>query len=773
MAGQEAPVVDTPAYAPIRYCVRRYRAVLVTAVLALLLALPGLWRLDIRLDGHALIPPDDPAVAIDASIKTRFGLADAIVIFVESPLPGGILDRSSLAYIKDVTLAVLEAPDVTRRDVKSLATETRDRVASLDLSPFLSPLPDSPEDIAELRADIEATPILKGTLVAPDYSAASIVVQVPSGVSRDALYRRLQDIVTRIDPGEDRVHVVGAPVAESQLGNHLLADLVRQLPVCGVLLVLILWLSFRRPGAIAVVFAQVGACLLLTFGLMGWSGTPVFITTAVLPVILCTVGVASEVHMLVALQREASGLPSCGDERLVLTVMGHVQRPVAITVATTAIGFASFVISNLPPVASFGTWATFGTLISMVWSLTVTPSLYRAFGRRRLDRGAHAIAMPGAMRRIELWTGARLAPWWMLAVAIVLITGMLRLQVQDGWISGFSQTSTFRQSMDRVNRSMLGTHLLQVELDFTGRPNALYEPSVVDAIGTLEDKLRSTDGVGGVTGPYGQLSSVRYLMAGRAEGSDVVNDDRRGIQRLWRQMAVGRGIERRQEVADDDMQHGLLTIYLKNANYRQTEFIMGRTTELAGQLLAPLGGKVRFGGDVAVSQATIAANVRSQLLSLASGIVALFIFLILVLRRVRPALFAIVPVSVACLVVLGTMGWLDVPLGVATSMFISITLGIGIDFPLHLAEYADRERRRGVADPVASARHMVGPAIVIDSLVVGAGFGILAFSQVPANARLGALVAVSVLVSCICTLVLARDRSPVGVGRQVAAAEMG
>ncbi len=91
-------------------------------------------------------------------------------------------------------------------------------------------------------------------------------------------------------------------------------------------------------------------------------------------------------------------------------------------------------------------------------------------------------------------------------------------------------------------------------------------------------------------------------------------------------------------------------------------------------------------------------------------------------------------------------------------MFIAITLGIGVDFPLHLIERIDRERAAGAPDPVARARAAVGPAIIIDSVVVGTGFGLLALSQVPANAQLGALVALSVLASCACTLLLARDR---------------
>jgi uncharacterized protein len=95
------------------------------------------------------------------------------------------------------------------------------------------------------------------------------------------------------------------------------------------------------------------------------------------------------------------------------------------------------------------------------------------------------------------------------------------------------------------------------------------------------------------------------------------------------------------------------------------------------------------------------------------------------------------------------MGWAGVPLGVATSMFCAIALGIGIDYAIH---FLDRlGDRRGPA-AVEEAAAEVGPAIVTDAAAIAFGFGLLTLSQVPANARLGGLVAFALLASCVLTL---------------------
>lgn len=756
-------------------CVARYRLSIGVALAVLVLAAPGIARLNLQLDGHALVPPDDPAVAVDRSIRETFQQWDPIVVFVEAPGPGRILEPQSLSLLSELTLAVFGYDELELRNLMSLASEGRDRIASMDYSPYLFPLPQTPQEIAELRVDIDAVPLLKGTLVAPDYSGASLLVQVPPGVDRQALYRKILATVAGFDAGENRIHVVGAPVAESQLGDHLLSDLARLLPLSGVLFAAALWLAFRRPAAIAVVMAHVGGCLVFTFGLMGWSGQPVFITTAILPVVLCTMAIASEVHLLAAAQRwrREDGRGGAAGAAFAGAVITAMWRPLSLTVLTTAIGFGSFVLSDLPPVRAFGGWATVGTLFSLAWSLCVTPALYRAAGAARLVRASDG-RMPtdAAMGIVQRGVRSR----WTVPVAavlfVLLVAGVFRLQVQDGWITAFAPASAFRQSVERVNRSLLGTHELLVELDFSGRPAgavpALQDAAVIGAVRRFEARLRAIDGVGGVLGPHSQLSATRFLVTGRAAGSEEVGADSPAqLRRLWRRMEFARGKHRRQDVADDAMQRGLVTLFLKNANYRQTAGILTQAQVAAAELLAPLGGQVRFGGDVAVSQAAITANVRGQLVSVAFGIVSLFAFLLLVLRRVSAAVFAVIPVLVACATALGAMGWAGVPVGIATSMFIAITLGIGIDFPLHLIERIDRERAAGAADPVARARVAVGPAILIDSVVVGTGFGLLALSQVPANAQLGALVALSVLASCVCTLLLARDRAPSGADEPV------
>jgi predicted RND superfamily exporter protein len=98
-------------------------------------------------------------------------------------------------------------------------------------------------------------------------------------------------------------------------------------------------------------------------------------------------------------------------------------------------------------------------------------------------------------------------------------------------------------------------------------------------------------------------------------------------------------------------------------------------------------------------------------------------------------------IALAVLLVFGTMGWAGIPLGVATSMFAGMTLGLGLDGAIHLhARFREIVAAGAVAsDAAVAAWRSVGPAILVDTVAVGLGFAVLWTSAVPANARLGAL----------------------------------
>lgn len=742
---------------------RRPWLVIAVFALATLAALPGLLRLELRTDGHALVPADDPTVVFDAEVRERFHLRDPLVVLIESSHPDGVLNPRTLRSVQEISDLLARLPGVDPKDVVSLATEHRHRVypGTLDFRPFLDPPPDTPELLQLLDDDLRVARILDGTLISADRKAVTVLVGVPPldpahPYDRVDLYRRVEAAVRPFTNDTDRIEVVGAPAAESLLGTHILEDLRLLLPLSLAVIGFVVWLGTRRMAGVAIAALKIVLCLVWTFGLMGWAGSPVYLTTAVLPVILVTVGLASEIHILWHYQRDLSRAQEAGRSQLdaLDETFGALWRPVFFSAATTAFGFFSFFLSPLAPVRAFGLFAGLGVLLCMMASLTLVPALLRLLPASRIAAPRRAEAGGGlTLRRLATPLLAR--PGWTLSglalVTVVLGLGASRLYIQDSWIDGFSPGSPFRRATDRVNGRLFGTHILLAHLRFD-RPRALLDPELLRTLGRFESDIRSRPGVGGVLGPYSHLTAVHALWMGGVESARVIPENPGRVEQLLEKFDQGRGIHRRREVIADDTQRTVVTIFLKDANFRDTERLMRSVRSSAAHDLGRWGGHLDFAGDVAVSQAMIPAIVKTQVSSVLGSLLGCLTALFLLHRSLRLGLVAVLPTALSTLWIFGLMGWLGIPLGVATSMFCAITIGIGDDYAIHFLDRYRAALGAGADRPVLQAIEEAGPAIVHDTVAIALGFGLLAVSLVPANARLGILVALTLLASCLLTL---------------------
>ncbi|MFL6195017.1 MAG: efflux RND transporter permease subunit [Thermoanaerobaculia bacterium] len=741
-------------------------------MLAAVLAMaPGLSRLQLRTDGHSLVPPDDPAVASDREARRAFGLRDPLMVVIETRHPDGLFNPGTLDRLERLSRELAALPGIGPANVQSLATEHAPRFErGGQFGLLLPPAPRTPERLAELRQDVEDIDLLHGTLVSHDRRATAILVGVPGpggadekSLDRAALYHRVAAIAKPYGTGLDRVSVVGAPAAEALLGEHVLADLALLVPLALAVIATFLWLTCGRLWGTLIGLAKVGAAQVFTLGLIGWSGEPVYLTTAVIPVLLTTVGLSDEIHLLWRYRHRPPGQPPAEALR---DTLRELARPIILTSLTTAVGFLSFLTSSIRPVWTFGLFTGVGVLFCLAWALVATPALLALRPEAVAAVGASDVPPSEASRLGHvvraLGSRSRFALPLLALASAALLLGLPRLEVQDGWIENFAPGSPLRQDTERVDRRFAGTHVLLAVLTFDppkdqipsipAASGPLLAGSAVNAIGRFEAGLRGRPEVGGVFGLASHLSTTAYLWAGRREESRAIWDNPSWIYLHARRIGNVRGEERRRELVDDGFRRTVVTLLLKGANFQRTAAVMAAARELEKRELAPVHGRLDFAGDVAVSQAMIPAIVRTQVGSLLLALAGNLLIVALLFRSLRMGLACVAPTALAVAWTFGLMGWLGIPLGVATSIFCAVTLGIGVDYGIHFFERYEAARAAGDARPDRAAAIEAGPAILIDALAIALGFGLLAVSQVPADRRLGLLVAAGLVSACLITL---------------------
>jgi len=920
-----------------RYCIRHPCQALIGAVVALAVCVPGLGRLRLRTDGHALVPAEAPAVQLDDRLREEFGLKDTIVVVVRAPPGVDVFNAGTVALVNELSGRLSRIAGLAPSDIFSLATERGRRVrpGTLQFLKFLDPLPVTPAELATLREDVGLIGVYDGTLIAADKRATAIFVSVPGKLDRTWLYSQVQAAIDSLPSHAEEIEVTGAPIAESLLGTHILEDLgiptrwfgavsperrpdesslprsldelrefiarhIGVLPIALAVMTMIFLASFRSLAAVALTLLKIGSILVMVFGLMGWFSVPIYLTIAVMPIILTATGTSDEVHIfdLYARQLAASASSALGATPeagpALVTTMDELHRPIVLTSLTTAAAFLSFALSPLAPVRAFGIFTAVGCLLCICWALTATPATIRLVPakwfqpkehRRRHEPGAQAAgttAAPADPRPVSFAATSDPSPTCftrlgdsvvrhrrMILLASALFVGISwlgirRIRVQDSWIDGFSPASSFHRATTAFNEQFLGMHLLFVCVDTGGRtlegritgadvdyfsvkipaagiadpaglvgrsielrlippdsqpaaplhpsmihrteiesamrsgdqivvglvrnrgspryslrltnhepvvyeitPQHLKRPEHLARIKALEEFIasRREDRVGGVLGPARYVETTNFIGMGCKEEHRRI-PDRERLEWVWNWYANIRGPERTRATVDAAYSRGIISVFLKNANFIDTARLLGALREYERTHLAPHGTSLSFAGDVAVSQTLIDAIVTTQIRSLALSLVGVLLVTVLVSRSIGWGVACVLPCAVAIPVNFALMGALGIPLGVATSMFASMSVGIGVDYAIHFVERYRLEMRkpRSETGSIAGSQgrdltlretfRLAGPANLIDALGVALGFGILTLSQVPANARLGLMVVTSILTCLAATLLV-------------------
>jgi len=880
-----------------RFAIAHPKSVLLAVVLVTFAALPGLARLKLRTDGHALVTPDAPEVLYDTAIRQKFGIEDQIVVLLHSTNTDGIFNPATLQQVRNLTAEFLKLPGVTPSSVMSLATEPsfRLRPSTLIHQTCLEPRLKTKAELDLLRDDLHRIQLYTGTLVSASGKSTVILIGTPSGCDRTQFYRDVLGVIAaKAIQTSDEIVVTGAPVAESLLGIHILEDLgvpksllggttlgeskntgwgmpeslhdlrllvarrIGLVPLAALVMMLILLLAFRNVLAMLLPLPGVAATLLFVFGLMGWTEVPIYLTIAVMPVLLVTTGVINDVYLFsryfsLLRERRPKGATAFTHVDLVRETFDNLASPVAITSLTTAIGFLSFGFSPLRPVQAFGICSCIGALYGLLYSLTVVPAMLTLappqwLVRQRPAKGEKADRLAAWFSRLAETVVCR--RWWVVGAAVVVAVltplGLRRLVVQDSWTNAFDPGSEFHHATQLVNEEFYGMHLLYVSFDLpetlkgelkasdvnqdgfvfrgglvkspvllagspitvnTGAPAVWrshiemvynlgtnigaripredmgtnwwekfakagpvsfevivrnhFKPDVVRAIADLSDfiRQRSQYAVGGVLGPADYVTTTRFMARPNDPTARVIPEDPAEIKLMWDYYRLALGQKRLQQIVDTNYWQSLTTVFLKDANFVATGKLMKEIRDYEREHLTPKGIKLGFAGDVALSQSLIQGIVATQMKSMIWSLVGILLATSLLGGSLRWGLYSVLPSLLAVIVKLGVMGWLGVPLGVATSMFAAMTFGIGVNCAIQLLE-SYRQAQSVTSgqstrlEDLKRAMALTGPPALINTVAVSLGFSVLMLSQVPADARLGLLMVLGLTECFLASLLL-------------------
>lgn len=720
-------------------------------------------RLTIDPSVDVFVPRDHPEVRFFDEIRQVFGLLNFVIIGVVEERDGGIYRPDTLALVRDLTASLREIPDVTK--VLSLFSfpYIEGDAEGMRVTDLLQEVPQGEEALMRLRERIGRWPLLTGALVSGDGKATALLVRYRRNSDAELRRRVFHAVADRVRPfekGPPQIFVAGMTAIEVSISDAIRQDMKRLFPLVVAVVVLCLWLSFRRAVGVLLPLLTVVVAVLWTMGAMAVLRVPLNTLTGALPVLLMAVGTAYTIHLLFHFLYHVSRGQK--PEDAAVQAVTRIGSAVLMAGLTTIGGFASLGVSQVVPIRSFGLFSAFGTAVALGASLTLIPALLRlGLKRIRTHREPSSretrSALPGLDRILSNYTAwvlrhRRLVYAAAIGLAVFFLAGAFRIYPESDYITHFKRSSYIRQSDEKINRYFDGSSFLDIIVD-TGEPDGVKDPDILRRMESLQAFAATRPKVGGTMSLVDYLKRMNQVLNEESPEAYRLPDTREMVAQYLLLYSMSGDESDLEDVVDPQYRRACISVRLKTGSTRHAARIIDEierynreVTKLPMHMTASMVlGKV-------VDDLTI----RGQIESLMASVPVVFLLVSWVFRSFVGGLFAVLPLLLCTALNFGILGWAGIPLQIGTALIASVALGIGIDYAIHYLNIA-RIQAPGAADLGASLRESArtgGRAILYNAMAVGFGFFVLILSSFIADIYFGAFISLTMFTASLATLTL-------------------
>ena len=726
----------------------------------------------------AFIDPSNPALVYRDKVEVLFGLKDPIVVAVIAQEDHTIFTPEALGLVKTLTERVEKLDNVDPDRVTSLATQKHivgtfdgmlvEEFFEEEGEHFNTPI-GSQSRAEQVKEAVSEFPLYQGSLVARDGRATIIVSELIDVLKSEQSYHDIIALVNEIDIPEGlEIHVAGEGAVSGYLGTYIDNDATRLNPIAGLVITLILVVTFFSiRGALLpnlIVLATVAASL----GTMAAFGVSFYVITNGLVVNLIGIAVADSIHIFSQYYEELRDNPQVSNQDLVVNTMMHMWRPVTLTTVTTMAGFLALAVSaDMPPIRYFGLFGALGVAAAWCYSVTLLPAVMSIWSLKRLPLPFRVqntqSSEPTGDWSTQLMSkfGRTVLSYPVVVVAVgvfvvaVGITGVPYIVVNEARIENFQSSEPLYKADKAINSSMDGTYYLDVVVQ-TDEADALHRPENLRRIEALQEFLVTLPHVNGVTSVVDYIKQMhRSVNENREETYSIPSDGLLVSQLFFLYNASGDPTDFQEEV-DTNYQQALVRANVDKSEYINNKLIIPRVEKYLKEHFNASGIEGHVTGRVNVDYHWIDSIARNHVWSVGLSLGAVFLMAVFVFRSLLAGVISMIPVGMSVLLVYAVMGYANVWLGVGTSMFAAIAIGLGIDFSVHTIDrIREIVRRRGFSDEsLLELYPTTGRALFYNFLAVALGFGVLLTSDVPPLARFGSLVAVAVSASFLASMTI-------------------
>ena len=727
---------------------------------------------------------DDPMLLQYNAFKDQFGRDERIIIAIKSDKVFSLPFLTKLKKLHKELENRLPYLD----EVTSLVNvrNTRGKGDELLVEDLLEHFPKTKADVAKIKKIAMANEFYQNLFLSKDGTITTIVIETKAYVDDgaenvDAMFdefddapkeevkktplsdqenaeivKKVREIVKRYDAPDFKIYTAGSPSVMDALKKMMKTDMQKFTRVTIAIILVFLFLIFRRVSATIYPLLVIVLALLTTVGSMAFFGVQFKLPTQIVPSLLIAVSVGATVHVLsIFFDRFNETKDKAGS---IAFTLQHSGLAIAMTGVTTAIGIASFAGSEVAPIGDMGKFASLGVIVSLFLTLTLLPALLMITPMKPKQR-KDGHWLDNVMKRFAYFPTHHPKVVLGVSLALVVVSLALASQLRTSHypLEWFPKDDPNYTGTKFIDKNMDGSLTMEMVLD-TKQENGWQDPVRLQK---LDDLYRELEGYDDGKTYIGKIISLNNIVK---ETNRALHENNQSFYTIPKDKVLlaqelllfeNSGSDDLEDVVDSQFSKLRVTLKLPWVDSIDAEHMLNHVNQRYHEVFSDLD--VTMTGIIPILSHTFTQAIHSSVISYFIAFVLIALCMMVIMGSVRLGLVTMIPNLAPIIMGLTIMYIWHIPLDMFTLLIGSIAIGLAVDDTIHFM-HNFRRYYHNIGDAVVAVEktfYTTGKAMVITSIVLSLGFYAYMFGQMISVQNFGFLTGSVIILALLADLLLA------------------
>ncbi len=554
------------------------------------------------------------------------------------------------------------------------------------------------------------------------------------------------------------VRVSGMPYIRTLNSNTIISEIAYFILAALFVTGLIFYLFFRSFRATFISLFTVIIGVMWTFGLLGLLQYEITVLTAIIPPLIIVIGIPNCIFLINKYQSEVK--KHGNQAKSLQRVITKIGNATLMTNATTAAGFATFILTKSDLLSEFGTVASLSILSIFILSLFLIPIIYsfmplpkqkhlNHLNKKWIDGFVNWMEYMVKNRRITIYICS-------LILLIISMIGIYNIKVTGSLIEDMPKNTDFFRDIRFFEKEFDGIMPVEFLID-TKRKKGVMKLATLKRLDKIEEAINE---IPELSKPMSLVGLIKYTKQAYYNGNPKyyqlpTNQEKNFILSYAKDANTNN--ELMKSFVDSTGQYARITTFMKDISTDRMEAIEAQLQLKINKIFPSERYKVSITGKALIFQKGTKYLRNNLFFSLGLAIVIISLFMAYMFRSFRMIIVSLIPNLLPLIITAGLMGYLGVPIKPSTILVFSIAFGISVDDTIHfLAKYRQelQANKWKIKKSVYGALKETGVSMFYTSIVLFFGFSVFTISSFGGTVALGGLVSITLLLAMLANLLL-------------------